>query len=193
MSLARSDTEAQPFEPWEADRFLDWCTYQEDQRWELVDGFPIEMMAGATRRYDAIVVNIIAELRARLRGKPCRPFTADGAIQTRADRIRRPDVGVDCGPTEPGALKASDTRVVFEVRSPSNRDFDTARKIAEYLELASLHHLVLVSQNEALVTHWLRFKGEWVCEELRGEHETLQLDAIEVELPMREIYDGVLT
>ncbi|WP_077356471.1 Uma2 family endonuclease [Brevundimonas sp. LM2] len=76
------------------DAFLDWCQSQED-RWELVDGMP-RMMTGATRRHDRIVVNLIADLHSKLRGKPCQPNTADVAALMLHGNVRRPDVTVDC-------------------------------------------------------------------------------------------------
>ena len=188
MSRARSD-----FQPWDPQEFLVWCESRTDERWELVDGFPLRMMSGATRRHDTIVVNILASLRGLLRGRPCRPFTADGAVQTRDDRIRRPDVGVDCGRTPPGALKASETRAVFEVLSPSTQDFDRVRKLAEYQALASIRHIVLVSQNEVLATHWFRGPdGAWIQEELRSIDDVIRLDAIGVELGLRLVFEDAL-
>ena len=48
---------------WPVDEFFAW---QKDQplRYELVGGFPVRLMAGATNVHDDIVVNLIAELRA---------------------------------------------------------------------------------------------------------------------------------
>jgi len=41
---------------------------RQPERYELVDGFPIRMMAGAKNVHDDIVVNVLAELRNQLRG-----------------------------------------------------------------------------------------------------------------------------
>lgn len=56
-------------EPMSLDAFFAW---QERQpvRYEFVGGVPIRMMAGASNRHDDIVVNLVAELRNQLRGKP---------------------------------------------------------------------------------------------------------------------------
>ena len=81
---------AKPFErQWTLDEFFAWQEGQPD-RYELVNGFPLKMMAGAKNVHDIIVVNILAELRALLRGSGCRPFTGDGAVETYPGQVDGP-------------------------------------------------------------------------------------------------------
>ena len=56
------------------EQFFSWVTAQEG-RYELVDG-EVVMMAGASRRHDAIVVNLTAALHAETRHGPARPSRA---------------------------------------------------------------------------------------------------------------------
>src|ERR1700683_3012982 len=77
------------------------------ERYELVNGQQLEMMAGTKNVHDDIVVNLVGELREQVRGSGCRPFTGGGSIETRPGQIRRPDVGVDCGPRDPNGTKAA--------------------------------------------------------------------------------------
>jgi Uma2 family endonuclease len=77
------------------EEFLEWCQFQEG-RYELVDGVPVAM-AGAKRRYDQIVVNVLGSLASQLQGHRCRLFTADTAVRIPAGNVRRPDAGADCG------------------------------------------------------------------------------------------------
>ena len=125
------------------DEFFAW---QEKQpaRYELVDGFPPRMMAGAKNVHDDIVVNVLAELRNQLRGSRCRPFTSDGSVETKPGQIRRPDIGVDCGRRDPNAMKADLPRVVVEVLSPtreistpSARSLNTRRSTASSISWSS--------------------------------------------------------
>ncbi len=101
---------------WTVDEFFAWQE-QQAERYELVDGFPLRMMAGAKNVHDDIVVNVLTELRNQLRGSGCRPFTGDGSVETKPGQIRRLDIGVDCGRRDPNATKASSARVVAEVLS----------------------------------------------------------------------------
>ena len=67
------------------EEFFAWVPGQEG-RYELVEG-DVVMMAGAGRRHDAIVVNLIAAIRPQTRGTP----TGGGRPRTRyaASRSRR--------------------------------------------------------------------------------------------------------
>src|SRR5688500_14654539 len=97
--------------------FYAWQVPMDEQN-EMVDGFQVKMMTGASRRYDQIVLNILAELRSQLRGTNCRGFTADTAVATRPRTRRRPDAGVECGPRHDNEYAANEPKLVVEVLSP---------------------------------------------------------------------------
>jgi Uma2 family endonuclease len=174
------------------DAFLVWCLDQPD-RWELVQGLPIRMMTGATQRHDAIVVNLISELRQRLRGSACRPATADVASRMPGGNVRRPDVTVDCGPAEPDALETTAPTVFFEVLSKSTRTFDIVRKPDEYKTVATLRHIVLIDAREPRVWLWSRADetSPWTDQDVLGLEASVPLAAIGIDLPMVQIYDGI--
>lgn len=179
--------------PWSLSDFFAWQERQ-DARYELVGGFPVKMMTGASNRHDDIVVNILGELRARLRGKSCRPFTADGAVETFPGQIRRPDAGIDCGKREPDAYVAAKPTVVFEVLSPSTREFDRIQKLEEYRSLPGLRHIVIVEPKRLAVLHLSRMAndGPWVSEALGLRSDVIHLAAVDIELPLDEIYAGMV-
>ena len=154
-------------QPWTVDEFFAWQARQ-TEKYELVSGFPVRLMAGATNTHDDIVVNLLTTLRSALRGSGCRPFTGDGSIETKPGQIRRPDVGVDCGRRDPRGLKASSPRLVAEVLSPTTRDFDTYAKLDEYRGVASIDTILMVEPNEPLVIAFRSGSdGPWQRSEFR--------------------------
>ena len=178
-----------------ADEFLDWCIQPEraEEKWEFVDGYPVEMMTGTTDRHDQIVVNLIAALVQRLRGGPCAPRTADQAIKTMKDRrVRRADVLVDCGPRDPKGLHSKTPTVVIEVLSPSTANLTRSIKVDEYKGLETVKHIVLLEQDAA--KGWLHSRAAndaWTATEIEGLDATLKLPGIGADLPMAEIYADV--
>lgn len=174
------------------DEFLVWCLDQPD-RWELVHGIPIRMMTGATHGHDDVVVNLIVELGTRLKGKPCRPKTADIAAKMARGNIRRPDVTVDCGTADRKALASAAPTVFFEVLSPSTRTFDQFRKTEEYKAVPTLRHIVLIDPDRPRVWLWSRADeaAPWSDQDVEGLEADVPLTAIDVSLPMASIYDGV--
>jgi len=177
--------------PWTVEQFFAWQARQTD-RYELVSGFPVRMMAGARNVHDDIVVNLISELRTRLRGSPCRPFTGDGAIETLPGQIRRPDAGVDCGQREPNALKAASPRMVAEILSPTTRDFDTFEKLPEYHRVETLEYILFIEPNAPEAVLWSRgLDRAWARNTIERLDAEVAMPAIGITLPLAELYDGV--
>ena len=178
-------------QPWTVDDFFAWQERQAE-RYELVGGLPLKMMVGVRNVHDDVVVNIVVALGVQLRGKPCRPFTGESAIETLPGQIRRPDVGVDCGRRDPNGFKAAEPRLVLEVLSPGTRDFDTFEKLGEYKTVETLDHIVFVDPDCAEVVHWTRAEGrDWERRVIERLDEALDLPDLSLSLPLREIYDGV--
>jgi Uma2 family endonuclease len=183
-------TEAAP-RRWTVEEFFAWQERQ-SERYELVDGFPVRMMAGAKNVHDDIVVNVVAELRNQLRGGGCRPFTSDGSIETKPGQIRRPDVGVDCGRRDPNATIATLPRVVVEVLSPTTRDFDTIGKLEEYKLVDSLERIVVIEPNAPEIIIWARGADRsWRKDFRLGLDQEIDTPEIGVTLPLKEVYDEV--
>jgi Uma2 family endonuclease len=159
-------TEAAP-RRWTSAEFFAWQETQ-PERYELVDGFPVRMMAGARNVHDDIVVNILAELRNQLRGSACRPFTGDGSIETKPGQIRRPDIGVDCGPRDPNATKAASPRILAEVLSPTTRDFDTIGGAIAQLRNASTDSGANIGRDAIAITPFSKTLPSLPCRQPRA-------------------------
>jgi Uma2 family endonuclease len=176
---------------WTLDEFFRWQEGQAD-RYELVNGLPLRMMAGARNVHDDIVVNLLTELRNRLRGSARRPFTGDGSVETRPGQIRRPDVGVDCGRRDPNAMKAASPRLVAEVLSPTTRDVDTISKLDEYKAIEGLTRILLVESNAPEIVVWQRDADRlWHQSVVRGLEAQIDMPEIAITLSLSDIYDGV--
>ena len=178
-------------EPMSVEAFFAWQERQAE-RYELVGGVPVRMMAGARNVHDDVVVNLVAALHAALRGSGCRPFTGDGSVETLPGQIRRPDVGVDCGARDPDALKAAEPKLVAEVLSPSTRDFDAFEKLGEYRTVESLDHILLIEPNAAEIMLWSRDEARaWRQARVAGLDAALALPGLGITLALSDIYDGV--
>jgi Uma2 family endonuclease len=156
------------------EEFFEWQQGQ-DKNYELVDGvpvLPIKSMTGATDRHDRITVNTIATLHQRLRGKPCRPKTADTSIRTFRG-TRRPDVSVECGRPDPKSMAADEPRLIVEILSPSTTRYDRFQKLTEYQQHPTIKVILLVDTEAPQVT---------------GLDATIELPEIDAALPLSELY-----
>lgn len=173
------------------DEFLQWDLDQPDARHELIDGVPVAM-TGAQRRHDRVVMNGIRELSSRLRRGPCLPFTADVAVRISNGNVRRPDIGVDCGPVDDTATYAATPRLLVEVLSPSTRPLDQARKLEEYKSIGSVEHILLVEQSAPEVILWSRdVSRSWSYEIPEGLDAIVDLPALGIALQLADLYEGI--
>lgn len=158
-------------------------------RYELLDG-QLVAQAAPTPEHGAIVVNLGAALKARLKGTMCRPEAATAAIPhtKTADRARIPDVMIRC---EGRPL------VLFEVISPAD-DRSQIAKAERFRDLKSVDgvkEIVEIVQDEFLcrVHRWRGEINGWQMDEITGADEVLRLSSVQLEIPLEEIYDQVLT
>ena len=175
----------------EGDEFLLWCLDQED-RYELVNGVPVKMMAGASEVHDRILVNVISLLNGQLRGSPCRPTTADIAVRTRIRNYRRPDVTVTCGsPPRADRYDAEEPKMVVEVLSPSNFGLDWQRKLEEYRNHPTLRYILLVDPKLPGATLISRTATDWTHRNFDTLTDVIELPDINCRLAMADIFETV--
>jgi Uma2 family endonuclease len=149
-------------------------------------------MVGGSRPHNQITVNIAASLWQRLRDGDCILYSSDQRVKVSAAGLYTyPDVTVQCSHPE-FEDEQEDTLlnplVLFEVLSPSTADYDRGGKFALYRQLPSLQQYVLVSQDRALVEHYVREADHWLFSELTGQEAVLPLPSLQCDLPLAEIY-----
>jgi len=173
----------------EVDEFFTWQQRQE-KHYELVDGVPTEMMTGASGLHNQIVTNIIALLKDKLRGGPCRPTTADISVRTRIRSLRRPDVTVNCAPPRADVYDAREPRMVVEVLSPSNKGLKWTRKLNEYRRHEALDYILLVDSETVGATLYSRSGAGWDDADADRLADVIDLPKLNCRMTLAEIYEG---
>jgi len=177
-----------------------------EERHEYLDG-QIYAMAGESPSHGDICINLIAELRTQLRGKPCRVWTKDTKVRSEPLPLRPharkglfsyPDLVIVCG--EPQFLDPRqdvliNPKMIIEVLSPTTEAFDRGEKFRRYRTFnASLTDYVVVSQNLPMIEHFARqANGQWVIAasvlDLAG---SLHMNSIDCTLRLEEVFDRVI-
>lgn len=80
---------------------------------------------------------------------------------------------------------------MFEILSPATELLDRTDERRDYQRLASLRHYVLILQDAPRVEIYSRTGQSWRFEEIEGQGAALALEALEITLPLAEIYDGL--
>ncbi len=155
-------------------------------------------MSGGTSDHSLITTNLLGVVWQQLKGKPCKAYESNMRLMIAATGLRTyPDLSVYCAPLEydpedPRKTTAMNPTVVFEVLSPSTEMYDRSVKADSYRQVDTLKAHVLVSQVRPYVEiHERQPNGVWVTREVSGLDAVARLEAIGVELPLLEIYDGV--
>jgi Uma2 family endonuclease len=166
-----------------------------EARHEFLGG-DVYAMAGGTPEHGALAIAFASELRAALRGKPCRVFSSDVRVSVPATGLSTyPDLSVVCGrlethPEDPNAV--TNPIVLIEVLSDSTEAHDRGAKAAHYRKLTSLREYVMVSQHEPRIEIMRRSeRGVW---ELHGAGagESIELASLGVRLSVDAVYEDPL-
>jgi Uma2 family endonuclease len=170
--------------------FLAWAEGQEG-RYEF-DGFQPVAMTGGTNNHGTITSNLHGQLYMRLRGKPCRPMTAEGGgVATVGDKVRFPDATVTCSPIPGTERLVPDPVVVFEVMSATSEQTDQTIKKLEYQAVPSIRRYILIDQTKPAVTvHWRAGEDAWTTTPLAAGG-LLELPDIGITIPVDDLYEGV--
>ncbi|HZZ59601.1 MAG TPA: Uma2 family endonuclease [Roseiarcus sp.] len=169
--------------------FLAWEERQ-PLRYEF-DGIGPVAMTGGTFAHAAIQRNLALAFGGRLRGKPCQFLGSDLKIQVGNGHIRYPDGMVVCSPIGRTATVVYVPVVVFEVLSPSTAAKDRIIKAREYQATPSVRRYVMLEQDSVGATVYARADESWTHEILIAD-SILALPEIGVELPLAELYEGIV-
>jgi Uma2 family endonuclease len=176
-------------EPMTLAEFLEWEERQ-PVRYEF-DGIGPVAMTGGTFGHSAIQGNLAIAIGGRLRGKSCRFHGSHLKFQVAEGHIRYPDGMVVCSPVDRTATVVYDPVIVFEVLSPSTTRTDRIVKAREYQGTPSVQRYVMLEQDGVNATVYARSGETWIHEILIAD-SILSLPEIGFELPLAELYEGIV-
>jgi len=164
-------------------------------RSEFFDG-EMFAMAGASYQHNIVKDSLVFELRLRLLGSSCRTSSSDQRVRIDASGLYvYPDIVIVCGepefaPQDP--LSLVNPRIIIEVLSESTQHYDRTTKFRHYMKLPSLQEYILVSQDEPLISRYVRqADGIWGLRMFHSLEVTFSLATIHAEIPMADLYRDV--
>ena len=149
---------------------------------------------GATNVHNLIATNTLIAFGIRLQKKKCRPFNSDTKIRIESPtqtRFYYPDASVVCDSNPPTDSFQDKPVAIAEVMSQSTRRIDLGEKKDAYTTIPSLGVYLLIEQDFPAVVVFRRNGDGFVREVYEGLDAVVPLGEIEIELPLREIYENV--
>jgi Uma2 family endonuclease len=160
---------------------------------EYVDLEPgIRAMSGASHSHNLISINLIGELFAKLKGKPCRPFGSDMRVYIPENTLfTYPDISVFCGDFKKlGNDSSIGPTLIIEILSPSTKNYDRGEKFKLYREISSLKEYILVdSESISIEAFRINSSGHWELEEFKTADQTLSIPSLNISISLRNVYD----
>ena len=164
-------------------------------RYELIDGIVYDM-TGSTPEHSVIASNIEALLREQLgKSGPCRAHH-DQYVAIPGMPPVVPDVVLTCDRADWDKDKRlkpfmiQSPLIVVEVLSPSTEKYDRTEKFVRYMRCPTLEVYILVSQDEQHIEVYRRSMN-WKQERFSAD-QMVKLEQLDLELPVGEVYEGVL-
>ncbi|HEX7902756.1 MAG TPA: Uma2 family endonuclease [Chitinophagaceae bacterium] len=151
--------------------------------------------SGSKIIHNIIAGNLLGELKQKIRGKSCQPFNSDQRIYIPQNSLfTYPDISIVCGKVETkddDEWNVLNPSVLFEILSPSTRNYDRGEKFILYRDISTLKEYIMVDSGSIRIEAY-RFndKGHWELEEYRKTEEVLSVKSVQLQIPLTEIYEG---
>lgn len=146
--------------------YADYLTWDDDNRYELIDGEVYMMAPAPARIHQEVSVSLSGQLYNYLKGKKCKVYAAPFDVRLNADSedniVVQPDISVICDPNkldDQGCKGAPD--MIVEILSPSTAGRDQVLKFNKYLE-AGVREYWMIYPESRTVQVYLQKNGEYV-------------------------------
>jgi len=158
--------------------FLEWNMDNVRGRYQLFCGEPVRMQSERARHAD-VKGNAFIALKTGVRAakQPCQVFSDGMTVVIDDDTCYEPDAVVNCGPkVEPDSVTVDTPTIVVEVGAPSTKGFDMGQKLADYLTVPSIAHVLLIDpKKQRAILHTRKSENEWATR-VYAANELLMFD-----------------
>lgn len=170
--------------------YEDYCSWGDDERWELIEGVPYCMTPAPTLQHQIISRNLLTTLTLFLSGKSCRPFAAPTDVVLDEHNVVQPDILVVCDKRKMAGTNIQGAPdLVAEILSPATSRKDRREKKTLYERFGVREYLVMDPANET-VERFRLIKGKYGSPDVFGWDETMTLAVFpELELRLWEIFE----
>jgi Uma2 family endonuclease len=152
-------------------------------------------MSGASNKHVKIHSNLFIALGSLLRGKSCQPYGSDLRIHIPQNSLfTYPDLAIICN-----ELISSDIdedsfiqpAIIFEILSPSTRQYDRGEKFRLYRAIPNLKEYILIDSESINIEYFgINEKGFWELHEYKSINDQLALPSLSIAISIHEIYEG---
>ncbi len=174
--------------------YADYASWDDDNRYELIDGIPYLMSPSPLAVHQEIIGNLHAILHRFLKGKICKVYLSPFDVRLYGagdndDTVVQPDIVVVCDKTKldrRGCNGAPD--MVVEVLSKSSTRHDRILKLQKYQSAGVREYWLIDPESNTLQVCLLK-DGEYVLR-MYGDEDTVPVQVLDgCSIDMKEVFD----
>ena len=155
----------------------------------------IFVMAGAGSAHNVIFKNTFGNLFIALKGKNCQPYGSDFRIHIPENSLfTYPDISIICGDiinSEEDEDTATLPTVIIEILSPATKNYDRGEKFRLYRAISTLKDYILIDSESIHVEHFaINREGLWQLKEHNKSEEKIIIETMNIELFLKDVYEG---
>jgi len=147
--------------------YSDYYSWDDGERWELIDGVPYAMSPAPTRKHQHVSVALLKQLSNFLENKSCEVYHAPFDVRLNADEeddtVCQPDIVVICDNSkldEKGCKGAPD--LVVEILSPSSLRMDRVIKLEKYRQAGVREYWIVDPETRSVEAYVLDGKRYYI-------------------------------
>ena len=153
-------------------------------------------MSGASVNHNIISVNLISELKTKLKGNGCRLYGSDLRIHIPKNTLfTYPDISIICGNpnlTDDKFDTATNPSVIIELLSKSTRNYDMGQKFTLYRDIESLQEYILIDTEKIYVDKHIRnADNSWQLTDYRSQDNSFEISTIGLIFLLKDIYEDI--
>ncbi len=157
---------------------------------EYLQGY-VYAMAGASKKHNQIVINILAKLLDPARSNGCTVYVSNMKLRVSKDIFYYPDLMVVCKNSNHDYYEEAPC-FVLEVLSKSTLEVDKREKLIAYQNLPSLQAYLLVDSTKREIIGYYRINNDWQERIwLQGKGE-ISIPCPELTIDLEEVYQGLI-
>ena len=176
----------------------DYKSWNDDLRWELIDGEAFCMSPGPGTMHQALLVKSTATLVNCFEDKECRIFVAPFDVmlpkcdepEDEIDTVVQPDIMILCDKSKlrhNGIKGAPD--VVFEILSPSTAHRDLDDKFHLYEKAGVKEYIIADPHNRVMLAHRTDADGKFSWKKVYGADDVLEFGLFpDLKIPLSSVW-----
>ena len=179
--------------------YVDYLTWDEDVRWELLDGIPY-MQAAPSRIHQEMSLSLLMQFAIYLQGKSCKVYHAPFCVRLDVEKndndiknVVEPDITIVCDDSkldERGCKGSPD--IIVEILSPSTGKIDKVTKFNKYEKAGVKEYWILEPDQKLVSVFLLQLNGRYGRPEMYTDEDKIKVSIFpDLEIDLKSVFDKV--